>query len=96
MASEIVVVDAQGHQWSCTYVVTAGGGMASGESETGTAGQEHYWRCARGEHVRTLSVPLHIDFRTLADEDRTKLIEEAFNISGEWDRQSGGPGETRA
>jgi hypothetical protein len=89
MASEILVVDAQGHEWSCTYVVTAGGGMASGELEEGTEGQEHYWRCIRGEHGRTISVPHDIDFRTLADEERTRLIEEAFNISGEWERQQG-------
>jgi hypothetical protein len=87
MANEILVVDAQGHEWTCTYVVTAGGGVASGEAEKGSAGQEHYWRCARGEHVRTIAVPLHVDFRTLSVEERTKLIEDAFNISGEWERQ---------
>jgi hypothetical protein len=87
MASEILVVDGQGHEWSCVYVVTAGGGMASGESEQGTAGQEHYWRCTRDDHSRTISVGHDISFRELSDEARAKLIEEAFNISGEWDRQ---------
>ena len=87
MANEISVIDAQGHEWSCSYVVTAGGGVASGEAEKGSAGQEHYWRCVRGEHVRTLSVPLHVDFRTMTDEERTKLVEDAFNVSGEWERQ---------
>lgn len=87
MASEILVVDAQGHEWSCTYLVTAGGGMASGELEAGMAGQEHFWRCVRGDHERTISVQHDVDFRTLADEDRTKLLEDAFNISGEWDRK---------
>ena len=87
MASEILVVDAEGHEWSCTYVVTAGGGVASGEAEQGAAGQEHYWRCTRADHARTISVAYDINFRALADEERTKLLEEAFNISGEWDRQ---------
>lgn len=70
MANEIVVVDEQGHESSCSEVVTAGGGAASGEAEQGNEGQLHYWRCARGDHVRTLSVARHIDFRTLADEVR--------------------------
>jgi hypothetical protein len=87
MASEILVVDGQGRQWSCVYVVTAGGGVASGESEQGTAGQEHYWRCTSDDHSRTISVAHDISFREISDEQRTKLIEEAFNISGEWDRQ---------
>ncbi len=87
MANEILVVDAQGYEWTCTYVVTAGGGVASGEAEEGSEGQEHYWRCVRGEHARTIAVPLHIDFRTLSDEERTKLVEDAFNVSGEWERQ---------
>ena len=87
MANEILVVDAQGHEWTCTYVVTAGGGVASGEAERGSEGQEHYWRCVRGEHVRTIAVSLQIDFRKLTDAERSRLIEDAFNISGEWERQ---------
>ncbi|HEV7703938.1 MAG TPA: hypothetical protein VGO46_06570 [Gemmatimonadaceae bacterium] len=87
MATEILVVDGQGHVWSCVYVVTAGGGVASGESEAGTEGQEHYWRCTRDDHSRTISVAHDVSFRELPDEHRTKLIEEAFNISGEWDRR---------
>ena len=87
MAKRIMVTDAQGHEWSCTYVVTAGGGAASGESEKGTAGQEHFWRCVRGEHVRTISTPLNVDFRAMSSADRTKCIEDAFNISGEWERR---------
>ncbi len=83
----ILAMDAQGHEWTCTYVVTAGGGVASGEKEKGSHGQEHYWRCAKGEHVRTISVPHDVNFRELATEERTKLIEDAFNISGEWERQ---------
>ena len=86
MASEILVMDSQGHEWSCTYVVTAGGGVASGGEEKGSSGQEHYWRCVRGEHVRTISVPHDVDFRALADDERTRMIEGGFNISGEWDR----------
>ena len=87
MAGEILVIDTQGHEWSCVYVVTAGGGIASGGSEEGIAGQEHYWRCTRDDHSRTVAVPHDIKFRDLTDEERTKLIEEAFNISGEWDRR---------
>lgn len=87
MADEIRVTDAQGHEWSCTYIVTAGGGVASGDAEKASVGQEHFWRCVRGEHARTMSVPSHVDFRQLSDEERTKLIEDAFNISGEWERQ---------
>lgn len=87
MANEILVTDAQGHVWSCTYIVTAGGGVASGDAEKASVGQEHFWRCVRGEHVRTISVPSHVDFRRLSDAERTKLIEDAFNISGEWERQ---------
>lgn len=87
MANEILVTDAQGHVWSCTYIVTAGGGVASGDAERASVGQEHFWRCVRGEHVRTISVPSNVDFRQLSDEERTKLIEDAFNISGEWERQ---------
>jgi hypothetical protein len=86
-STEIVVTDAHGHVWTCTYVVTAGGGVASGETERGSEGQVHYWRCARGEHVRTFAVPQHVDFRQLGDAERAKLIEDAFNISGEWERQ---------
>jgi hypothetical protein len=89
MADEILAVDAQGHEWTCTYVVTAGGGVASGDAEKGSEGQEHYWRCVRENHVRTISVPHDVDFRALSDDERTKLIEDAFNISGEWDRQHG-------
>jgi hypothetical protein len=87
MANEILVTDAKGHEWSCTYIVTAGGGVASGDAEKASVGQEHFWRCVRGEHVRTMSVPSSVDFRQLRDEERTKLIEDAFNISGEWERQ---------
>jgi len=87
MPNEILVTDAQGHEWSCTYIVTAGGGVASGDAEKSSVGQEHFWRCVRGEHVRTISVPSHVDFRQLSDVQRTKLIEDAFNISGEWERQ---------
>lgn len=87
MADEIVAVDAQGHEWSCSYVVTAGGGVASGEAEKGSEGQMHYWRCVRGDHVRTIAVPLHTDFRELTDAELTKCLEDAFNISGEWERQ---------
>ena len=82
MASEILVVDRQGDEWSCVYVVTAGGGIASGESEEGAEGQEHYWRCTRDDHSRTISVAHDVSFRELSDEERTKLIEEAFNIRG--------------
>jgi hypothetical protein len=87
MPKKIRVKDGQGHEWVCTYVVTAGGGAASGGSEKGTEGQEHFWRCTMGEHTRTIAVPHTVDFRELADEARTKLIEDAFNISGEWERQ---------
>jgi hypothetical protein len=87
MANESLVTDAQGHEWSCSYIVTAGGGVASGDAEKASVGQEHFWRCVRGEHVRTISVPSYVDFRQLSDEERTKLIEDAFNISGEWERQ---------
>lgn len=87
MANEILVTDAQGHEWTCTYIVTAGGGVASGDAEKASVGQEHFWRCVRTEHVRTISVPSQVDFRHLSDEERTKIIEDAFNISGEWERQ---------
>ncbi len=53
----------------------------------GSAGQEHFWRCVRGEHVRTISTPLNVDFRTLSSADPAKCIKGAFNISGEWDGQ---------
>lgn len=87
MTEEIVVTDAQGHEWTCHYVVTAGGGVASGAKGKGTEGQEHFWRCTRGEHARTIAVSLEVDFRTLSNEERLSIIEDAFNISGEWERQ---------